>query len=447
MALKILVADHSESISRAIHLSLEDFAVKVQSFIPDQLTDAQSKSLSLEDNILKAIYSFNPSLIFLDTLLAKINGYEIAKTLKSDERFKDVPIILMYSSIMGIDKDKFHSSEANAILEKPFTQEKLRSVVTKCLKLESPPLGPIGEEIELPPIEDLKENIVKQKQETPFIKDKTFKTSDNSNQVQNSDQEASASKINQQPEGLISSDIELKELQKSLSELDGEEDFQQVNLFPSTSNKLAETVDNTDHTSNTEGKSKHIDTHPQKEDLKNKDLSKTNTTFTSSLSTKGKLFASETTQNNNKTSTSDTSASSKIQDKSPDDAFRLKIFTEDIMNDEVTVNVKEPEEEMTRINFVTTSQAQQTSQSNTESVKKEIISSQEKEEIHKDTHQADIEQKTQMDSSKEDMKKLVREEVRRIAQDQIQRTLNKELPDLAKKLIKAEITRLLSEYK
>ena len=162
MALRILVADHSESISRAIHISLEDFAVKVQSFIPDNLKDSQSKSLSLEENILKTVHSFKPSLIFLDTLLAKINGYEIAKTLKSDERFKSIPIILMYSSIMGINQNKFQSSNADAILEKPFTQEKLRSVVTNCLKLESSPLGPIEEDIELPLIEGLKEDIIKQ---------------------------------------------------------------------------------------------------------------------------------------------------------------------------------------------------------------------------------------------------------------------------------------------
>ena len=105
----------------------------------------------------------------------------------------------------------------------------------------------------------------------------------------------------------------------------------------------------------------------------------------------------------------------------------------------MAVNVTEPEEEITRISFVTTSQAQQTGKTDLEAIEKDIL---------KDTHQVDIEKnKTQVTTSQEDMKKLIREEVRKIAQDQIQRTLNKELPDLAKKLIKAEITRLLSEYK
>ena len=294
-------------------------------------------------------------------------------------------------------------------------------------------------------------------------------------------------KTYQHPEGLISSDLELKELQKSLSELDGEEDFQQVNLFPSTPSKPQEaklqqaipqmttpdlrSTDKTpdfssiDFTYNPSQKNKqktpsqkHLtakDSDQQPDPLTSSHTSsidKTNSTDESGIENKSKhihpqerpLKANISVTDNFSVSKASQEPQAQVnpepsQEKPSDDAFRLNIFAEDITDDEVTVNVTEPEEEITRISFATTSRSQKADKTNLEVIKKDIL---------KDTHQADIEQnKTQAITLQEDMKKLIQEEVRKIAQDQIQRTLNKELPDLAKKLIKAEISRLLSEYK
>ena len=132
MALKVLVADHSESISKAIHLSLEDLAVRVQPITLDKLTHPNDTALSLEKGIIKMVGSFNPSIIFLDTLLAKMNGYEITKILKSDENIKSIPIILMYSSITGIDEEKFKASNADDILEKTIYTGKVKK---SCYKI------------------------------------------------------------------------------------------------------------------------------------------------------------------------------------------------------------------------------------------------------------------------------------------------------------------------
>ncbi|MDL1959755.1 MAG: response regulator, partial [Deltaproteobacteria bacterium] len=47
-----------------------------------------------EDALLKA-RTENPDLILLDIMLPKINGYQVCRLLKFDEKYKDIPIIML----------------------------------------------------------------------------------------------------------------------------------------------------------------------------------------------------------------------------------------------------------------------------------------------------------------------------------------------------------------
>ena len=46
----------------------------------------------------------NPSLIILDLMLPKMNGFEFLKKIKSDEKLKDIPIIVI--SVLGQKTDQ-----------------------------------------------------------------------------------------------------------------------------------------------------------------------------------------------------------------------------------------------------------------------------------------------------------------------------------------------------
>ena len=489
MALQVLVADHSESISKAIYLSLEDLAVKVRSITLDKLSHSSETPLLLEKNVVQMFSSFNPSIIFLDTLLSKINGYDLAKILKSDEDIRSIPIILMYSSITGIDEEKFKTSQADDILEKPFTQEKLRSLVTKYLKIDSPPLGPIGEEVELPLIEDLKEDIMKQIQNSSSH----LKNQNSSNTTSKPSQTSSASDNTLKPKGLINSELELKELQMSLSELDGEEDFQQVNLFPSSTsdapskqqsssddNNIPDfsSIDFTDTSSKETLETQHqtdIDISVKKTpkpkvspNLFNKNLTpsdnKDKAIIPTSIPLQKKstddLLQSKDAFQSVKEDSITISSNEKISftpnallkdnklkasakpppptpdkplESSSDNTFRLNITAESVVEDEIDLQNLESEEDVDHIDFLAALDAQASEPQQTD---KKAHAKQ------NETPQSQLE-----GSLKEDMKKIIYEEVRKITQEQIQRTLNKDLPQMAKRLIKEEITRLLSEYK
>ena len=498
MALQVLVADHSESISKAIYLSLEDLAVKVQPITLDKLTRPSGALLPLEKDIVQMVNSFNPAIIFLDTLLAKINGYELAKILKSDENIKSIPIILMYSSITGIDEKKLKASHADDILEKPFTQEKLRYLVIKYLKIDSPPLGSIGEEVELPLIEDLKEDIMRQVQDTQsYLKSPDAASSESS-------QTSSVSDESLKPKRLINSELELKELQMSLSELEGEEDFQQVTLFPSsnsnTSSKPETLSDDTDDTDDNmtdfssidfadiSSKQKLESQHQTDTDIPDKKTSKPKVLpnlFNKKLSQSDSTYKNKTTHVNiplKKKSTDDDLLQSDNSLKSKDISQGIKEDSVTISSDEkISFTSQETKEDNRSKASIKSSTLDESSEDSSdtafrlditaESVIEDEIDLQnlepEEDEDHIDfsaASAAQVSESSQTDEklnlkqsektqsqlegiSREDIKEIIREEVRKITQEQIQRTLNKELPQMAKKLIKDEITRLLSEYK
>lgn len=129
MALRVLLADNSESIRKVIQLSLQDFAVEV-------------KTVALGVDVLEIAKNFKPDIIFADILLQRKNGYEVSYELKSNPDLTTVPIILMWSNFMEIDANKFNACKANDKIEKPFDSETLRNLVRKWVpKAKTSPLA------------------------------------------------------------------------------------------------------------------------------------------------------------------------------------------------------------------------------------------------------------------------------------------------------------------
>ncbi len=118
MALRVLLADESSTIKKAMQMALSDFGVEVKS-VPSGL------------DVLSVTHTFKPDVIFADILLTKKNGYEVCHELKSDAQTKNIPVILMWSSFMQLDQTQFQKVKADASLEKPFDSEALRSLIER----------------------------------------------------------------------------------------------------------------------------------------------------------------------------------------------------------------------------------------------------------------------------------------------------------------------------
>lgn len=116
MALRVLLADESLNIKKNMQIALQDYGVEV-------------KSLLSGDEVSSIAKIFKPDIIFLDVLLAKINGYDASAHLKNHPDLRHIPVVLIWSSFMDIDEAKFKHSRADGRLEKPFDKQSLRKLV------------------------------------------------------------------------------------------------------------------------------------------------------------------------------------------------------------------------------------------------------------------------------------------------------------------------------
>ena len=117
---KIVVVDDSYAELQVIEMYLKSANHTVVSF-PN--TDKLEDKLSVE----------KPDLIVMDVVMPGRNGFQACRDLKSDDRFKTIPIVLCTSK--GQESDKFWGQQqgANGHVVKPFKAEDLLAAVKRAL--------------------------------------------------------------------------------------------------------------------------------------------------------------------------------------------------------------------------------------------------------------------------------------------------------------------------
>lgn len=140
--MRVLLADESSTIKKAIQLVLSDYGVEI-------------KAVPTGIDVLSVTQSFHPDIVIADVLLNKKNGYEVCLELKNSEETKNIPVILMWSSFMQLDEELFRNSKADASLEKPFETETIRELIEKLVpKLQTFPLKGLLNFAPLPDFEE-----------------------------------------------------------------------------------------------------------------------------------------------------------------------------------------------------------------------------------------------------------------------------------------------------
>ena len=117
---KIVVVDDSYAELQVIEMYLKAANHTVVSF-PN--TDKLEDKLAVE----------KPDLIVMDVVMPGRNGFQACRDLKSDDRFKGIPIVLCTSK--GQESDKFWGQQqgANGHVVKPFKPEELLAAVKRAL--------------------------------------------------------------------------------------------------------------------------------------------------------------------------------------------------------------------------------------------------------------------------------------------------------------------------
>src|ERR1041385_8719498 len=72
----------------------------------------------------------SPGLILLDLRLPKLDGLEVLRTIKSDNRTKDIPVIVMTSSDFPLDAKESYQYGTSWYIVKPVTLESFVTAIS-----------------------------------------------------------------------------------------------------------------------------------------------------------------------------------------------------------------------------------------------------------------------------------------------------------------------------
>lgn len=86
---------------------------------------------------LDAIAQKMPNLVLLDLMMPGIDGFEVIRRLRADEKTKDLPIIILSALNSEQDISKGFQLGANDFINKPIIMEKLLSSVTTQINLQA----------------------------------------------------------------------------------------------------------------------------------------------------------------------------------------------------------------------------------------------------------------------------------------------------------------------
>jgi two-component system response regulator len=70
-----------------------------------------------------------PALIFLDLYMSPMDGHQVLKIIKSDTRFKKIPVLILTASSNLDDVTRSYNDGANSFLTKPLEYENLVKLI------------------------------------------------------------------------------------------------------------------------------------------------------------------------------------------------------------------------------------------------------------------------------------------------------------------------------
>lgn len=120
MANKILIVDDEPDVLKVLSLRLEKTGYEVLA-----ARDAR-EALDLARRII-------PDLIVLDFYLPDMNGDDVVRVMKNDDKLKHIPVILISATTISL-AEKTKDCGAVAFIIKPFEPEELVGAVRKVLR-------------------------------------------------------------------------------------------------------------------------------------------------------------------------------------------------------------------------------------------------------------------------------------------------------------------------
>ena len=125
MPAHIFIAEDETSIITLLKYNLEKESYKV-SFCENG------------EQALKQIKDKHPDLILMDWMLPDLSGVEVCKNLKKDNKYNDIPIIMLTAKGEEEDKLRAFDTGADDYVTKPFSQKELNARIKSLLRRSKP---------------------------------------------------------------------------------------------------------------------------------------------------------------------------------------------------------------------------------------------------------------------------------------------------------------------
>lgn len=118
---------------RGVVVMVVDDSKTIRSSAEIFLSPAGYTVVSAEDGFaaLAAVADFKPDLIFMDVSMDRLDGYQACRMIKSNEEYKDIPIVMLTSRDGLFDKARGLMVGSSEYITKPFTKEDLLAAVRR----------------------------------------------------------------------------------------------------------------------------------------------------------------------------------------------------------------------------------------------------------------------------------------------------------------------------
>ena len=116
----VLVADDDPDILQLVSLRLANSGYEVM-------------AAGDGEQALNAALERTPDLALLDVMMPKLDGYEVTARLRSDERTRHTPVILLTARVQEEDVARGTQAGADDYVKKPFSTQELRERVQAAL--------------------------------------------------------------------------------------------------------------------------------------------------------------------------------------------------------------------------------------------------------------------------------------------------------------------------
>ena len=130
-----MTTPHPESDKRPLIVAADD-DVDILNVIKLKLEANGLRVITARDGqeAITAVQKYQPALVILDVMMPRLNGFQVTRMIKFDQRLKSTPVFILTVRNQATDRNLGLQVGADEYLTKPFDPQQLLERVTYWLK-------------------------------------------------------------------------------------------------------------------------------------------------------------------------------------------------------------------------------------------------------------------------------------------------------------------------